>query len=518
MGNSKPCILAVDLGTTGPRVCVSSVQGEVLAFESMDCTTYYREDGGVEQDPNEWWILIKECIHKILKDHPSLASRIIAVSCCAQWSGTVPVHNKGEALGYAITGMDARGADQIKEQFSGILGKEFSFSKRMQWKRKVGLVPGRSGTDPLSHILFLKEKKSYVYAKTYKFLEPKDYLNLKFTGKYAASYDSIALHWVTDNRDLKQVHYDKKLLHIAEIEKSKLPDLYKSTDLLGPIKAELAKELGLSPHVQVIVGSPNVQTAALGSGAVDFYNVHLNLGNVSWLSCHLPRRKTDTAHQLGTVPSSLSDRYLLISEPKSAIFCLKYLWETFKGVYKDIEGNLPSFERLDKLARHSVPGSRKVLFTPWMNAQTTTDGIDPIRGSFHNLSLQNKASDIVHSAYEGVAFNSRAQLEALEKLIKQKTSFIPIVGMGAESDLWCQIHADILNRKVLQVVEPDHASLRGAAWLGSLAMGYMSAEDIPSKVKVKKEYNPSPEEEKFYSESFQEFLTLYRSNKKIYNV
>ena len=33
------------------------------------------------------------------------------------------------------------------------------------------------------------------------FLEPKDYVNLRLTGRVAATYDSIALHWLTDNRD-----------------------------------------------------------------------------------------------------------------------------------------------------------------------------------------------------------------------------------------------------------------------------------------------------------------------------
>ena len=227
MGNAQPCILAIDLGTSGPKICVINVQGEVLAYDYQKVCTYYREDQGVEQDPKEWWNGITSGIRKILEAEPKLSSRIVAISCSAQWSGTVAVDAKGEALGYAITWMDARGAPFVKELLGGGVSVEgYSLTKLWQWVRKTGGGPSKSGKDSLAHILFLKEKKAYAYAKAYKFLEPKDFLNLKFTGKYAASFDSIALHWLTDNRDIDKVSYDKQLLNIAGISRDKVPDLY----------------------------------------------------------------------------------------------------------------------------------------------------------------------------------------------------------------------------------------------------------------------------------------------------
>ena len=43
---------------------------------------------------------------------------------------------------------------------------------------------------------------------TWKYLEPKDWLNFDLTGVAAATYDSIVLHWLTDNRDPARVDYD----------------------------------------------------------------------------------------------------------------------------------------------------------------------------------------------------------------------------------------------------------------------------------------------------------------------
>src|SRR5208337_356760 len=68
--------------------------------------------------------------------------------------------------------------------------------KMMTWLKLTGGAPSQSGKDSLCHILWLKQNTPELYRKTYKFLDPKDYINLRLTGKFAATYDSILLHWV----------------------------------------------------------------------------------------------------------------------------------------------------------------------------------------------------------------------------------------------------------------------------------------------------------------------------------
>ena len=63
--------------------------------------------------------------------------------------------------------------------------------KILTWQKLTGGAPAQSGKDPICHILWLKQNRPDIYRKTYKFLDPKDYINLRFTGKFAATYDSI---------------------------------------------------------------------------------------------------------------------------------------------------------------------------------------------------------------------------------------------------------------------------------------------------------------------------------------
>ncbi len=114
----------------------------------------------------------------------------------------------------------------------------------------------------------IKNEFPEVYRKTYKFLEPKDFINLCLTGKFAASYDSITCHWITDNRDIENISYNNRLLNLVGFERETFPDLFRAVDILGPLKKEVADELGLRPDVQVVMGSPDIHAAALGSGAI----------------------------------------------------------------------------------------------------------------------------------------------------------------------------------------------------------------------------------------------------------
>src|SRR5262249_40562593 len=147
--------------------------------------------------------------------------------------------------------------------------------------------------DPVGHILWMKDERPEVYRAADKLLEPVDYLNLRLTGRAVASYDTIVGYWCTDNRDLAAVGYDDDLVAACGLERSKLPDLVPTGSVTAPLLPAAAEELGLDPSVQVITASGDTASAGVGSGAVRDFEAHLYVGTSSWLSCHVPFKKTD---------------------------------------------------------------------------------------------------------------------------------------------------------------------------------------------------------------------------------
>jgi xylulokinase len=243
------------------------------------------------------------------------------------------------------------------------------------------------------------------------------------------------------------------------------------------------------------------------------------LGTSSWLTCHVPFKKTDLFHSLAALPSAIPGRYLLTDEQECAGICLQYLRDHIIFPQDELAtGAKPSnaYQLFDRIAERTPAGSGKLIFTPWLYGERAPVDDHLVRGGFFNQSLQTTREQVVRAVFEGVAYNSRWLLKYVEQFIKRPVEAVNIVGGGAKSNIWCQIHADVLNRPIRQMKDPLEVNVRGAAMLASAALGYLRYGDIASSVPVAKTYMPNPDHRQIYDELFREFTALYESNKKIY--
>jgi xylulokinase len=511
-------ILAFDHGTSGVKVAIVSIYGEILDFMFEKTQLFLKGEGGAEQDPDEWWRAIITTSKRLLDKELVPVEDIVAISSSSQWSGTIPVDSDGNHLMNAIIWMDSRGAPYLRKIFGGFL-KISGYPVRdvINFVRKTGGAPGLSGKDPIAHILFLKNEYPEIYEKTYKFLECVDYLNLKFTGKFAASTDSITLHWVTDNRNINNIHYDKSLINRLEIDRDKLPDLKNSTEILGTVTNEVADQLGINRDVKVTMGAPDLHSAIIGSGAVEDYQGHIYIGTSSWVICHVPFKKTDIFHNIASVPSAIPGKYFVVNEQESAGACLTFLRDNiFYADRKDYYGNQEVYQIFDSIVEEVPAGSENLIFTPWLWGERTPIEDHTVRGTIFNLSLTTKKEHFIRAAFEGVAYNSRWVLEYVEAFIKRTMDPLNIIGGGAKSDIWCQIYADITNRTIRRVKDPIQANARGAAFLASVALGYITFNEVPNLIKFSGTFKPNSENTKIYNKLYKEFLLIYKRNKKLF--
>ena len=139
-----------------------------------------------------------------------------------------------------------------------------------------------------------------------------------------------------------------------------------------------------------------------------------------------------------------------------------------------------------------------------------------IRGGFFNMSLHTTRAEMVRAVFEGVAYNSRWLMEAVEKFTGRPINVLNMIGGGARSDLWCQMHADVLNCEVRQVKDAIEANVRGVALLACVSIGLYAFKDIPDKVHVQNTFKPRPEEHQVYDQLYQEFRNIYRAHQPIH--
>ncbi|MEI6727419.1 MAG: FGGY family carbohydrate kinase, partial [Actinomycetes bacterium] len=232
-------ILAVDLGTSGAKVALIGVDGRVAAWEAEPVELRVLPGGGAEQTPDDWWRALVAATRRLLARHDGPAAEVAAVCCSTQGEGTVPVDEHGAALMDCILWMDMRGAPHLRRQFGGLANMQgMSLARVRRWIRLTGGIPSPTGKDPAAHMLLVRDAFPEVYERTYKFLNVLDYLNLRLTGRFVATYDSILTSWVTDNRDADGVRYDAGLVRGCGVDADKLPEIVKCTEVLGPLTAE----------------------------------------------------------------------------------------------------------------------------------------------------------------------------------------------------------------------------------------------------------------------------------------
>jgi xylulokinase len=517
---TEPLILAVDLGTSGMKVALITVSGKVLGWEAEPVRLLITPDGGAEQAPDEWWQAFLSAAGRLLKRQPDAGPRVEAVCCSTQGEGTLPVDENGNALGNCILWMDMRGASHLKKQLGGLANIDgAAVDKVLRFVRLTGGMPSMTGKDPAGHMLFIRDTRPEIYAKTYKFLNVLDYLNLRLTGRFVATFDSILTSWVTDNREPDAIRYHDGLISTLGLDAAKLPEIVACSEVIGTLKADVAETLGLSKDVKVVAGSIDNTAAAIGAGAVDDYAMHLYIGTSSWMAAHVPFKKTDVLASLASVPCAVPGRYLLTALQATAGGNLTYLRDNILYHKDELlqEADVPDiFKVLDQIAERVPAGSNGVIYTPWIWGERAPVDDQTVRAGLYNLSLHNTREDIIRAFLEGIAFNTRWLLKPVEKFLGRKVESINIVGGGAQSNVWCQIFADVMNLEIRQVADPIYANARGAAWIGAVGLGEISFGDVPSLVQIERAYAPQGANRAIYDERFDIFKQIYKQMKPVY--
>lgn len=509
-------VLAIDLGTGGPKVGLVSVSGSIDWSEHIRVRTRHLPGGGAVQDADEWWELILRATRSALTSGVIDPSQIAAVSCTGQWASTVPVGEDGRPVGDCVMWMDTRGGRHTRRAVGGPVSG-YAPLALWRWVRRTGGAPSVWGADPIGHILHIEHDDDEVASRTRYYMEPVDYLSMRFTGIAAASHASMTAAWLTDNRHQERLGYDTVLVRSAGIPAEKLPPIIPTGSVVGEVKSDVAKELGFPEGVQVVSGTTDLHSAAVGCGAVLDYQAHVVISTTSWVSCPVPMKKTDAIRQIASVPGLSLGRYLVADNHETGGLCLEWLRDNVVAPANGLsDPPTPSLDDMTALAATVPVGSGDVVFTPWLAGERSPVDDRNARGGFHNLSLESTRAHLIRAVLEGVAYNNRWLYEAVERFVRRRLDPARVIGGGAVSDLWCQIHADVLGRRLERVADPLHANLRGAGLWAALSLGYAELDQLQKLVPIDATYEPDEIAGHAYDRLYGEFPRLYRSQKPMF--
>jgi xylulokinase len=435
---TEEIILGIDIGTTAVKVAAFTVRGDLLRSHTAPSRTSRPREGWAEQDAADWWHACATGIESVVAGMPAAA--VSSIGIVSQVNTHLFVDEELRPLAPAIIWQDQR-CEAIALEFD----RRFTPEQKLRlWGGPVTLdasfLPARAQ--------WISEREPATWARTRWILSPKDYVAAKLTGRIATDrLSSVRLANRTGTG-----HLDEAVALVGGLA-DRLPPIREPAFPLGRVTDT---SLGCGAAA-VVVGTMDAFGSVFGSGLTVPGRAMVSCGT-SLVVAGSSGRHVPTA---GVVSFPPVRNVSVHAGPTQAGGDALRWWSAAAGI---------AIEDVVAEAELSAPGSAGVVFTPHLMGERAPLWDSLVRGSFLGLSTATTRPDMSRAVLEGVAMSARQVFVAVEAACGSRLDSVTFSGGGARSDLWAQIHADMLARPVERLAVLDAAVL-GAALLGSVGAG-----------------------------------------------
>lgn len=305
------------------------------------------------------------------------------------------------------------------------------------------------------------------------------------------------------------MRYSRKLCEVLDIDYDLLAPLRSPGEVIGAVTPSVSEKTGLPAGTPLVMGIGDQQAGVLGLGCTREgigYACGGTAGVTAGKSMNILRDPKRKCYILGTPDGA----YEMEGQANSSASVFKWFKENFCTDMIDDKRDI--YDIMTEDASRSLPGSRGVLFLPYMMGANTPNYDENARGTFIGLTLTHKRCDLIRSIMEGVVFDLKDMLSAMEEANVPKLTEVRVTGGIARSELWNQIQADIYNTEVV-TTEYEEATVLGSAMIAAVGAGIYKDYDEAAEnmVRVKKRYLPDPKNVALYAEAFDIWQSTFRS-------
>lgn len=505
----NPLVLTIDFGTQSVRVALVNKQGEMVALERVKYNPAYHspKPGYAEQDPDFYFENLCVCTKKIVKNYKNELQDVIGISMAFFRDSIVALDKEGKPLRPAILWLDERRA-QAKDKLP--------FVNRNLFKL-VGMGPTIDLNRKRSMTLWIKENEPEIWEKTDKFAFLSTYINSKLVGELIDSASCQAGHLPINFKKGEWYPYKALRGPLFGVGPDKLCKVVKAGEILGTITKEAAEATGLPEGMKVFAGGSDKSAETLGLGVVDETKAAVSYGTAS--SVEVPIEKYSDAEPFLPSYPDIVKGYNLDVQIYRGYWMLNWFIKEFGCAGPTVEEIVVDRDMIqsfnDEMAKIE-PGCNGLVLQPYWGPGLRR----PLaKGAVVGFSEVHTKMHMYRAIVEGIAYALREGLELFEKKrLHHKVEEIRISGGGSQSDLICQITADIFNKPVSRI-QTFECSTLGVAMSAFIVNGDFKdkKEAAESMVRVSKTFQPNPENAKKYDYLFSHaYMKIYPKMKNIY--
>ncbi len=503
----KNYILAHDLGTTGNKATLYDREGDLIRSAFFGYDTEFAHTNWAEQNPEDWWRAVCDSTHELRRKTGVAADEIACVVFSGQMMSCTPVNKFGQPLRKAIIWADQRAVDQVNW-----LGQRISLEDvyRITGHR---LSPSYS----LAKILWLRDNQPQIYHEAYKFVQAKDAIVARLTGEFVTdASDASGMNLF----NLEQDTWSERLLQAAEIEPGQLPEIRRSTDVVGRVQPDVAEEVGLVGGTPVVIGAGDGACATVGAGVVEEGSAYNYVGSSSWIGISSRKPIYDPDLRTFTFAHAVPGMYAPLGTMQAA--GASYQWLRDQLCLPEVQAaeaiGVSAYEMMNQKASSSPTGANGLIFLPYLFGERSPRWNPRARGSFIGLTFRHTRADMIRAVLEGVSLNLRVVLEAFRA---QGATFdsMRLIGGGARGRFWCQMLADVYGLPIHRLDILEEATSMGAAVIGGVGIGlYPDFSMSHSMNPVVEVFTPDPTNQATYEQIADVFEASYLALVPVYDM
>lgn len=491
-------IAGLDIGTTGCKCTVFDENGKYLGKAYRDYPAR-RAVGAHEMDVHT----VMDGVCAVIAQMAEQYTEIGGIGVTSFGETFVCVNEAGEPLHPAMLYTDPRGREECRELVQK-LGEQ-------RIAQITGLRPHEMYS--ISKLMWLKRNKPEVFQAAKKILLMEDYVVFRLTGKTQIDYSLAAR---TMAFDIRKLCFSSEIFEAAEIDMNLMADPVPTGTIAGTLLPSAAERTGLRKDTKVVSISHDQVAAAVGAGVFDSSIAVDGAGTVECLTPvydEIPDIDVMCQGYFSVVPYVIPGKYVAYAFSYTGGALMQWCVDTIAKKEKELaaEQNMSVNAYLEKMyAEHAVKeGPCGLLVLPHFAGAATPYMDNDAKGAIVGMTTLTTAADIYRGCMEGVVYEMYLNMQALKKSGIHFTK-LHATGGGAQSGVWMQMKADVLNLPMISLETVDAGTV-GSAMLTGIAVGIFKNLEDASAHMVEKTHVYEPR-----SEVHERYMEVYRRYEKMY--
>ncbi len=468
-------VIGVDCSTTACKAIAWDRAGNAVSEGRAPIALENPEPDAWEQDANAWWeatrTALRACVGAL---EPGANVRGLCVTHQRETFVVADAH--AQPLHPALVWMDARCREQVRR-----LTSELAPARIHELSGKPACV-----TPSLYKLRYLLDRLPELAARKPRLYDVHAFVVERLTGRFASSLGSADPLGLVD---MRAERWSNELAALVELEPAQLPELVRPGDVIGELLDGPARDAGLPAGLPVIAGAGDGQCAGLGAGIVAPGRAYLNLGTAVVSGVLSNEYRIDPAFR--TLYAAAPGTYFLETDLKGGTFTLNWLVERLLG------GRGPTLGELEQQASSLPPGADGLVLVPYWAGVMNPYWDDDASGIAIGWHGGHTPAHLYRAILEGIAFEQRLHTTGVENASGPIAELV-VMGGGANSDLWCQILADVMEKPIVRSKSTEATAL-GAGVLAAAAVGLHPNLDAAARAMTGtgRRFTPGAERERY---------------------